>query len=123
MGEKRKKPANAQVNSPKPDTERLVYRAMQSLGWLFPTTPEEVAQAEADLAEYAVPLPERLREPGELFEKHFVRREIPALSSEQSAAAQNLACAAREGGVIPADVRAQMTKDRGCAEQEVDDSK
>ena len=29
-----------------PDVDRLVYKAMQSLGWLFPTTPEEVAQEE-----------------------------------------------------------------------------
>lgn len=51
-----------------PDLDRLVCKAMQSLGWLIPTTPEEVAQAEAELEKDSAALPDHLREPGDLFE-------------------------------------------------------
>lgn len=46
------------------ELEEAIYYAMLSIGWLFPTTPEEVAIAEAVLGlEETIELPEALREP------------------------------------------------------------
>lgn len=45
------------------DFERSVYEAMKSCGWLLPKTPEELRQAEDDLAANPVELPESLRDP------------------------------------------------------------
>ena len=45
------------------DFERAVYRAMKSCGWLLPKTPEELRQAESDLAANPIELPASLRDP------------------------------------------------------------
>jgi hypothetical protein len=57
---------NAPENEPEfrdPDLERAVYRAMRSCGWILPKTPEELRQAEVELAANPVELPASLRDP------------------------------------------------------------
>lgn len=50
-------------------TERLIYAAMVEAGWIFPTTPEQVAAAEKELAENPIELPDELKDP-----KAFIAR-------------------------------------------------
>ena len=50
-------------------TERLIYAAMVEAGWIFPTTLEQVAAAEKELAENPIELPDELKDP-----KAFIAR-------------------------------------------------
>ena len=50
-------------------TERLIYAAMVEAGWICPTTLEQVAAAEKELAENPIELPDELKDP-----KAFIAR-------------------------------------------------
>jgi Zn-dependent peptidase ImmA (M78 family) len=62
------------------DLERLAYDAMQSLGWLIPQTPEDVARAEQALAEEPVELPESLQNPYAVLDAPPKERAMPRTS-------------------------------------------
>jgi hypothetical protein len=45
------------------DFEGALYRVMRSCGWLLPKSPDDLRQAEAELAAHPVELPASLRDP------------------------------------------------------------
>jgi hypothetical protein len=98
--------------------EQLIYDAMQSLGWLVPLTPEEVARAEMALALDPVELPESLRDPAAILDEQSKERTSFPCPAGESAAAEQLARVAREGGAIPPEVEARIRKDRERAERQ-----
>jgi hypothetical protein len=62
------------------ELERAVYRAMAACGWVLPRTPEELRQAEAELASDPIELPESLRHPFRILDapEAIPRTETPA---------------------------------------------
>jgi hypothetical protein len=102
------------------ELENVVHKAMKSLGWLIPLTPEEVAQAEEELRTNPVDLPEMLQDPPSL--EHETRDSQTESSCEPEVieTAACLAHVAREGGTISEEVRERMNQDRARAESERD---
>jgi hypothetical protein len=93
--------------------KRHVYEAMRSLGWIIPTTEEDVERAEALLSKENIELPEELRDPYAILAS--MDSNCPPSSVESIPAAtaieENLARAAREGGAIQPEIEQQMRRD------------
>jgi hypothetical protein len=103
------------------ELERLAYDTMQSLGWLIPQTPADVARAEEALAEEPVELPESLRDPYAVLDAPPKERTGSPCPLAEGDAAELLARVAREGGTIPPEVEERMRRDREQAERKHDD--
>jgi hypothetical protein len=105
----------------KQNLERHVYEAMRSLGWIIPTTEEDVARAEAMLSKEVAALPEELMDPYHILES--MDSDCPASDPQplpvDAEVEENLARAAREGGVIRPEIEQRMRRDRQTAEQRI----
>lgn len=114
-----KQPENNGPLQSKVNVERHVFDAMRSLGWIIPTTEEDVAFAEAMLSREVVELPEELKDPYPILESIDADcPPIPAAPVPRDAQVEeNLARAAREGGDIQPEIEQQMRRDRQAAEQ------
>jgi hypothetical protein len=116
-----KKPEKDDPPPSKANLERHVYEAMRSLGWIIPTTEEDVARAESMLSREAVELPEELKNPYHILES--MDTDCPASDPEpvpvDAEVEENLARAAREGGVIRPEIEQRMRRDRQAAEQKI----
>ena len=101
------------------DAECLTYQAFKHAKEFLPQTPEEVKAAEAEFDEERVELPQSLRDPLAVLDrkaKTCVVLRFPA--QPDLAAAENLACAAKNGKDIPPDVLAQMELDEARVDAE-----
>ncbi len=99
--------------------ESDVYYAGACLGWIVPRDDEEVSQAEAELAKNPVRLPVELASPGAIADggARPAAASTPSLQyPEAPDIQQNLARAAREGGIISPEVEEMMRRDRQAAE-------
>ena len=107
------------------DTEQLVYTAARSMGWIVPTTEDEVRATE-DIPLDDIPLPDALKNPlatldEEVARAHRKRRHLPVPASETFEA---LARAARDGtGDISPEAEATMKRDRDAAESVLSSTK
>jgi len=98
--------------------EDAVHAALKDHGWVLPTTPEEVADAERHLWEIAPspgeaepPTFEEVARPGGKPPRPFLADVGDCLGIEET-----LARAAREGGEISPEIEEAMRRDRGAAE-------
>ena len=111
----RKKLKNEDPPPNKEDLERHVYNAMRSLGWIIPTTEEDVERAETALSKEEVELPEELKDPYQTLES--IDSDCPPFESEDlpvdAEVEENLARAAREGGVIWPEIEERMQRPTG----------
>lgn len=99
--------------------ERLVYEAFKQSGKFLPQSEEEVETAEAELASKPVELPPSLRDPLAILRRKAKPRAVPNLPAPADTdAAENMACAARNGSNIPPEVLAQMEADEARADAE-----
>jgi hypothetical protein len=116
---KHNKPEKGDRLPNKDNLERRVYDAMRALGWIIPTTEEDVERAESMLSKEAVPLPEELKDPYQTLEG--MDSDCPPFDPEPAAVnaevEEHLARAAREGGVIRPEIEQRMRADRQAAEQ------
>lgn len=100
------------------DVEALTYDAMRQHGHLPPMTTEDVELLEAELDE--IELPFGPSDPATLLRRleAGVRRTVVLpFDANKSEAARNLACAAREGGEVSAEIKERMAKDKAQHEQ------
>ena len=101
-----------------PDTEQIIYSAARSMGWLVPTTEDEVAVSES-VSPSGTALPDVLKDPFAALDQSAARaqrrsRSVPLPASDMVDA---LARAAREGkGDISPEAEAAMERDRHQAE-------
>lgn len=118
---KHKKPEKDGPPPNEVNLERQVYEAMRSLGWIIPTTEEDVTRAESMLSKETVELPEELKDPYQILES--MDSDCPPSDPEpvpvDADVEQNLARAAREGGVIRPEIEQRMRRDRQAAEQRI----
>ena len=99
----------------------LVHEAMLRMGWAFPSSPEDVARAEAEIAECEEPLPPGLSDPYALFDAAKRPRLRGPCAPANDDVVEYLARAAREGKAITVEVEAAMRADRERAERETDE--
>lgn len=106
------------------DLEHEIHAGLASIGWLPPETEEDVARAEAELAEAAQPVPDKLRDPDATW-NHASKSASMVLRlpgfADDSPAAEDMARAARGGRRLAPEVEDLMRRDRDAAEQELDD--
>jgi hypothetical protein len=105
----------------KPDRCRLeqeVLQAMREEAWLAPETEAEVLEAEASLAanHLAIQTPEH---PRDLLHQALKIRTTQSArpTPDNTKVSENLARAAREGGVISPETNERMKEDRDAAER------
>jgi len=92
--------------------EKMIQKAFRKGGFLFPETPEEVAEFEKKFGNTDILLPEELREPS------FLKVKSTAQAKKKlSEPAENLAMAAREGSQLPDDVLKKMKEHRDKAKR------
>lgn len=105
------------TNTSDPNMERQLHHALETLGWLIPTTPDRIELAEHEA--HAECLPGLLRDPDHLLQRLQSDRLHARLLGNLSngGASKNLARAAREGKIIPGDVEERMRADRERAEE------
>ena len=97
------------------EEDRQLLAVLRSLGLTIPTTPEEVAKLEKELAAGRCVLPERLQSPPDPSQTpHFTEQELPLDLDLETVRA--LSRAAREGKTIPTWVDERMKRDRRDAE-------
>jgi hypothetical protein len=101
--------------------ERKVHEAMRSLGWIIPTTEGDVARAESMLSKEPLELPEELKDPYQILEtmNSDCSPSDPDSSPVDPEVEENLARAAREGGVIQPEIEQRMRRDRQAAEHRI----
>ncbi len=97
--------------------EALLYLALLRDGRLIPRTPEEVALVVEQMVGQPVQLPPELLDPEAVLTGVMIPRSLPAPSAVNPDIIHQLACAARNGGDIPSEVRQQMERDRDEAER------
>jgi len=109
-------PANAPKSG---DTERLVEEYLRRSVQSIPQTPEEVAAAEAWIANQSIEVPKRLlaADPCVVPALRPSARAIP-FPQAVSDVGQGLARAARDGKTITPDVEERMKRDREQKERE-----
>jgi hypothetical protein len=103
----------------KDSLERRVFDAMRSLGWIIPTTDEDVERAESMLAKEVIDLPDELKDPYQTLEgmTSDCPPFDPAPVLSDAGVEENLARAAREGGIIRPEIEQRMRQDRQAAEK------
>ena len=92
--------------------EKLIQKAFRKGGFLFPETPEEVAEFEKRFGNTDIILPDELREPTFLTSKRST-----SAKKKLSEKSENLAMAAREGSQLPDEVLKKMKEDRDKAKR------
>lgn len=102
------------------DVEMLAYDAMRHCGMIPPMTIDEVAEIESQLD--SIELPFSSSDPFELLKKLEFNETVAFPGTAQSSAVEmesvrNLARAAREGGVISAEVENRMAEDKAKHQQ------
>lgn len=116
----KKKPEKDDPPPTKVNVEQHAYEAMRLLGWIIPTTEDDVERAEAMLTTEKIDLPQQLKDPYQLLES--LDSDCPSFDPEPVAAdvdvEENLARAAREGGTILPEIEQRMRRDRQAAEQQ-----
>ncbi len=106
-------------------TRTLLLAAMLTKGWKLPTTAEEIKFVDS-LSVEPIEIPNSLKSASAVFEEIMRPRSEPVarLTVDASDSCDNLALAAREGGVISESIRALMDLDRANAEgNAIDDTK
>ncbi len=106
------RPAPTNDTGSNENLESTVRRAMQSLGWLIPESPEDVAQAEAELEDDPISLPPALRDSQGSFDRQVDEQPQYKQVPTNAELERNLARAAREGGQITPEVEERMRSDR-----------
>lgn len=101
----------------KTDLEVLLDAALLKRGLRLPRNESELAALEAELGKVEVPA--RLLVPPDFGSAAMKFRLVPhhAPGSEEGSASEEMARAARGGGVIDKEVEAQMARDRAAAEK------
>jgi len=105
--------------------DKDVYDALEAAGWMFPETPDGVEQAEKELGQGTIELPDRLSNASGVFDDI---RQSPAEESEgrtiqfprDENIARSLARAARDGGDISEELADRMRQDRQRAQEQDD---
>jgi len=106
----------------KPDVRKLehqILRAMRAEGWLAPETVPEVLEAEKALAENQMDVSEASFEQARALLRAADTARVIPLSKPKAVRmdlSENLARAAREGGVISPEIEERMRRDRDAAE-------
>jgi hypothetical protein len=90
--------------------EEMIEKALREGGFLFPETPEEVAEFEKKFGSTDVILPEDLRQA-----PHPKKNRVVKLNKQEKQ--QNLAMAAREGSQLPEEIQKKMKEDREKAKK------
>ena len=101
----------------------LIHEASRFLGWVVPTSEKEVLIAERDLDANPVILPERLRDPKDLFDqpgRSAPQTGMLAHFPDNPQVGATLARAAREAGRLTPEVEERMQRDRKAAEERQD---
>jgi hypothetical protein len=113
------KPEKGDQLQNKHNIEGRIYDAMRALGWMIPTTEEDVEEAELMLSKEEPPLPEELQDPYQTLDgmDSDCLPFDPAPVAVDAEVEENLARAAREGGVIRPEIERRMRADRQAAEQ------
>lgn len=99
--------------------EAIVQRVLSATGRIVPRTEEEVAEAEAQIKEESIRLPDGLTKPPAGPPPNDDPKVEPLREKPLTAASENLARAARCGKNIPPDIQRRMKEDRLDAEREV----
>ena len=115
-------------NTPRPpdNDEALtgeVSRSLADLGWLVPQTEDDVARAEAALADDPPELPDTLEDPAAVFDGPDPTGAAPeriAQFPDNSDTDAGLARAAREAGRITGEIEDAMRRDRQAAQKDLD---
>jgi hypothetical protein len=90
---------------------------MHKANWFAPETVEEVAKAEADIADAKTDRPTSFQNPLELLKQELRLNYVNCVSpKEDDEVTDGLARAARAGGVISPEVEERMRRDRDIAE-------
>ena len=100
--------------------EALVQQVLCATGRIVPRTEEEVADAEAQIEQENVRLPDGLTQPPAGPPPNHDAGGEPLHEKPRTAASGNLARAARCGKDIPPDIQKRMEEDRLNAEREAD---
>ncbi|MBI5370405.1 MAG: hypothetical protein HZA79_00110 [Sphingobacteriales bacterium] len=93
--------------------DKMIQKAFRTGGFLFPETPEEVAEFEKKFGNTDIILPDELREPTFLTSK----RTAP-VKKKLAETTDNFAMAAREGSKLPEEVLKKMKEHRDKAKRE-----
>lgn len=97
--------------------EDELLHAMRTAGWLVPETVDEVAKAEVEIAKTNISRPTSFNEPFTLLKKKIRGNYVNSVTvAENVEVTENLARAAREGGVISPTVERRMREDRDYTE-------
>ena len=99
-----------------------IHQALSDLGWVPPTSADQVAEAEGQLSGADAPLPDSLRDGEAVFDRDE-RDATPAVTlrfDTDDDIDATLRRAAREGGQISPEVEERMRRDRQAAEDELD---
>ena len=116
--------SHAKDNNHKPSAtdesamESIVQRVLSATGRIVPRTEEEVADAEAQIKEDNVRLPDGLTKPPAGPPSNDDAEVEPLRERPQTAASENLARAARCGNEISPEILQRMEEDRLIAERE-----
>jgi hypothetical protein len=113
-----KRNAKGQAERNEPPVEQSVFEMMAVSGLMLPTSPEDVAAAEAELAASEITLPECLRLPPSLDSTRPTSGGYPNSPPIASDVCINLARAAREGHAIPREIEQRMQADWERAQQQ-----
>ena len=101
---------------------RDVYEALKADGRIVPQTEDDVADAEATMAEASVELPAELRDAKTVFQRPATDGQPKVISLPTGPDPdQALRRAAREGGRLTDDIEDRMRQDRLNAQREQDD--
>lgn len=103
--------------------EARMYEAFKAQGWQVPRTADEVAQAEAELAEAPVELPAALQTPPDLDTRDSALTQEPSrrpILQGPKHIYEGMARAAREGRRISEETERVLRRDRETAERQRD---
>lgn len=98
--------------------EQELYYALMKEGLFVPETDEDVTRAEEELSASDIVLPESLSDPDSILAKRESDIRVDHMRlRDVSNTAENLARAARAGGVLPLEIEERMRRDRAQAER------
>lgn len=103
------------------EIRELLPDALRLLDLDIPTTPEEVARAEAELEQEDICLPDSLKDPFAALERRPRKRDSRKDQLPSEEVLEELRKVARFGSEIPDEVRSRMQEDRARAESESGD--
>lgn len=109
--------------SDSPNIDKSIEAAMQSKGWLFPTTEEAAARLQAEIDACPVQLPESLQSADAVFQRILQPRpscQLLASAEHKTFGLELRSLAARVGGEISDEIRTQMKADGEDAQRELE---